>query len=187
MNKPTSVPHRFSESQFKFYAPYIALALKEFPACIKLSPADVKLSVETFAARFRDAMTAKEEYGYKHPDINETDFDEKHKYLYVSIPIGTGIVLIGSRAAVKAAQQPGATTAEVSVKTTPQATEIVVKNEPGYIEMVCSLLGNNVLTPKPRFVVFGMEEISFFKTKLESDYDISIVQDPVERGKFHIL
>ena len=86
-----SIPHIYRRTQFDVYAADIGRALRAWP-----HPIDVLVgnrSVETVSCRLRDAIRAKERYGYTHPSIDEEAF-VSHP---LSVAKGEGKVIVGPR------------------------------------------------------------------------------------------
>lgn len=182
---PISIPSRFSQASFERYAPAIAAALTLFPKCLVLDPGDYSLSIETLSCRFRDALAAKLRYGYTYERINEYEFANKATHLVVGMHAGR--VFIGSRAEVRLATRSDANQAPAinKLSTLPDTDEIEVSSNPIFLRMLCDMTAQKSFTPQPRFFVRNVarEEIE----KLNRDYDVSVVEDEVEKGKFYIL
>jgi hypothetical protein len=62
--------HRLSYENFARFAPHMGEALRHLPRTTIVTPSKMRLSEETYAARFRDARLAKNQYNYIHPAID---------------------------------------------------------------------------------------------------------------------
>jgi hypothetical protein len=178
---PTSVPHRFSEASFTRFAPYISLAIKEHPGCIIIDPSTTQLSVETFACRFRDAITAWGMYGYTNHHLPDRNQQSLAASLVTSIHQGK--VLIGTRDAIRRETQ--AKPSDATIQTPEHENEILVFKNPIFLRMLCDMLAQRAFDPVPKFIVHGLDASEV--EALNRDYDVMIVEDGTEKGKFYIL
>lgn len=90
-------PYAKSQVAFDRYAEPLGLALLAYPGVLKW---EVSGSVESFAARFREAKNAGLEFGYTHSRVNPRSFREYGPSLVVAMR--TGYVLIGPSSSIKA-------------------------------------------------------------------------------------
>ena len=65
-----SLPHRFSESAFRKYEPYITEIAQRFPKPVTLSPSKMGLASETVRGRLRDAITSAINNRWPHSTVN---------------------------------------------------------------------------------------------------------------------
>lgn len=172
----STLPSRFRESQFLRYAPFIGAALREFPNAITIDPAP--LSVETFSARLRDAITAKSRFGYKSSLVDEALFTRHSTALVVSMRDSN--VVIGDSASVKTQR---AMTAVIS-PTSSAVPSVVIGNRDG-LERVCWLLHARALNNPPSFAIDGLSDDEV--ADLEQRYDVSITPDPNTNGRHLII
>jgi hypothetical protein len=129
-------PHRYRENQFRRYAPAISQVLKSWPTQVSFSPKP--LSPETFAARFRDAIKAKRQYGYKDPSIDEKLFAEYSVDIAASMQ--GDMVIVGPRDSFKRGRPP-VSLSEGSVHSVfpPNKAEVLTLDGDDALEQYCRL------------------------------------------------
>lgn len=165
-----TIPSRFREHMFHQVAEHLGAALKHYPKAIRINPQP--LAVDTMARRLREAIIAKQTYGWKHPAVDESAWTQLVDLLKVSIePSGT--ILLGSQDAIKQqqiaplglSQEPSDTPAMPLLRLT-SATSADLEN-------ICSLLHFRRLSPTPIVEVSDLtpEQIE----SLEQRYDIAII------------
>lgn len=172
-----TVPHRFKKEQFDRYAPFIAKALENWPNLTKVVPQAV--SMETFSARFRDAVTAAIKFGYEHPSVSQDDLKKNGPDL--SVAMRADCVIIGPRHAIRADSNLGSVLPNSNKKN----DEIEVKNDPDCLAHVCMLLHNRAFVNTPTLFVRAVEPDII--NKLEEKWDVCFAEDPNEKGKFLIV
>lgn len=164
------IPYRFALENFQRVAPHIGEALKRYP-----EPAEINtpLSATTMARLLQEAVTAKERYGHRHPTINESQWDLHHSELTTSIK-GAHVVLLGPRKAVREAKPTGEVAAVVP--------EYEIASD--HLEVLVHLLAQKAIKNPPRF--FVLDPPGPVVAKVEEMYDIAIVPDGQNTGKYYI-
>jgi hypothetical protein len=101
----TLIPQRFRETSFRYYEKYIAAAVNGFPKPVILDPRILCKSIETLAARLRDALTSYERYQWQTSLFTPTVFQAaRAQGLTVRQDLDNGVVVIGSKETVKTAK-----------------------------------------------------------------------------------
>ena len=174
MNPPIHrPPSRFRASAFERFAHVIGAALDDFPRAIRVDPSP--LSAESYKQPLRDAIAAKQRYGYRSPSINEERF-KAHADALVVVSDDQGMVYIGSRDVVR--QREGRLVGQVQ-----SSNEIVVAAVG--IESVCLLLQRHALSPTPLFVVFDLDAPRI--ASIEARYDVVIVPHETVPNKHFLV
>lgn len=175
----SSIPNRFNERKFRFYAPAIARAMHAFPSVIEESHAPY--CIERYAQDFRDSITAKQRYGWSHPAVDEAAFNRIANQLKLSI--ATGHVLIGGAANVRAA----VSSKKVELTSQPAAgkNEVLFTGLGVELESLCQMLSNRLMTPAPVFVVDNVETVH--KVTLQHLYDVNFVPDESVPNRYRLI
>jgi hypothetical protein len=171
-----SIPSRYKRSLFDRFAPVLGYVLRKFPVAVPVDPKP--LSVETYAARFRDAKKAKQLYGYKHPEVDEVLF-EKHAP-DITTAMHDGKVFIGSRESVRAALSVA-----VGEVLTPVTATIAHEVGVGFSEQLCFLIDRKAFNPQPQFVIVGLTPEQ--ATSLEQRYDVGLHPTENDPNKWYII
>lgn len=137
----STIPYRFSESQFRRYAPFIGAALQAWPAESRIALQNGQPS--GFIGPCRDARAAKLKYGYRHPDIDETLFRLHGKEL--AVYERDGEVVLGPR------PKRGCKALAVAIPVQDTGERFEVTGAEG-VEWVCRLINSDALRPIPCFV-----------------------------------
>ena len=87
------LPHRFRESSFRRYEPFIARAIEAWPNAIKADPSLFNIAQVTFACRCRDAITSLSNNKWD----TTVDMSKFEKSTLVVSERVDGTVLIGSK------------------------------------------------------------------------------------------
>lgn len=173
----STVPHRYKKEQFDRYAPFIGKALENWPNLTKVVPQAV--SMETFSARFRDAVTAAIKFGYEHDLVSQ---DSLRKYgPELSVAMRADCVVIGPRHAIRADKNIGS----VLPNSHKKVDEIEVKNDLECLAHVCALLHSRAFVSVPSFFVREISQT--YIDSLEAQWDVCFAEDPNEKGKFLIV
>lgn len=181
MELANTVPSRFSRKQFDRFAATIGEALKTFPAILKVNPRP--LSVETFSARCRDAVTAKKRYHYDSPLINDALFDRLCNEIVIAMRGNE--IWFGPSHAIRDATKEQKTSEFVSTPFSHVEKNEVELKDHSLLETVCKMLHDRVLSPAPTFFVFDLSNET--KDSLERRYDIVISQTADNPRKFLIF
>ncbi len=177
------IPPRYKRCLFEGVAHVIGAALKAYPKAIEVDPGS--LSIETFSRRIREAITAKELYGYIHPSIDDALFVKYHEELstrpdYRKTP---PVILVGTRAALR-----DRTVAEQGKVKNPQEagpeTNVLITNLDN-LDRICRLMHDRAFHPVPNFVVSGLTPTQI--DDFEARYDIAFAEVEGQPGKHCIL
>lgn len=184
--KPMPIPSNIRASHryeaFKSYAHVIGAALASFPTVVVVDPEE--LSIETYSARCRDAITAKQLYQWQSPFIDEASFAKHGNALVVSMQEDK--VIIGSKDAVRARRKATLQSAiKGKVLTVTSKTEVEVLNSPVNLQLLCQLLSVRAFNPCPSFFVMNAD-LQALKA-LESRFDVAFEQDPTDLSKHYII
>lgn len=129
-----NTPHRFRESSFRRYEPHIALIVDRFPDTVTITPGgDLPQSIETVAARLRDAMTAWKDKQWYTNKVDRDKFFSIHENIKCAIR-ETGLIC-GSADGIKLYDQLMAQDKDVAK---PQDTLTLKVREPLKIDLSSS-------------------------------------------------
>lgn len=143
---PTASRH--SLTAFLRYADAIAAVLSAWPNAVTFDPAP--LSVETFAARFRDAMTGAVRYDYNHPRIDRRRLGEVLPNIVVAIR--DNVVVAGSPSAVKAVKPVGSPLEATPAHSVITALMTLDGHRFDIVEAMALILSERVLTIQIKIV-----------------------------------
>lgn len=120
----TILPHRFRETSFRRYEPYIRQIVVAFPQPIIFDPSP--LSPVTFSCRLRDAMTSLSRYDWQ-TDVNKPKFQQIHPHLSICEYDGKIIARSRKSADIKTLQPPTDGTLTLDTPTDELLQETAVK------------------------------------------------------------
>jgi hypothetical protein len=169
------VPLRFRRAAFERYAHVIGAALRAYPSTITVDPSP--LTAESYAQPLRDAIRAKQQHGYIHPDINEDLFRQHASNLVVRI--GAGVITAGGTAGPNGKHVVVGRVREAA----PAEQDTLV--DPACLDPLCLMLTERRLTPPPSFVVAGLtpQQIESF----EARYDVAFVPHDTQAGMHRLV
>lgn len=123
-----SIPHRFSESAFRKYEPYIKRIADEFPSPVTIDPRRLGLASETVRGRLRDAITSAINNRWPKSDVNYGNLLHADVNGLVVSLRPDGLVVVGTKETIKDAKQP-ALDSIIESNEIFDATEIVANAE----------------------------------------------------------
>lgn len=161
-----TAPRYLTKEAFDKYAPDLGYALNLYPVAARI---DISGSVETYAARFRDARKAKQLHGWKHPAVNEDLFKSHADSLVVAMR--NGYVLIGTPKAIRTYEEVG----QVGYKKgtpVPDNVEVDLTDEE-CATMLCELISRKAFKTPIAFTVGPLTEVKV--RYLETNYNVTLV------------
>lgn len=162
-----TAPRYLTKVAFDRYAHDLGLALRAYPEVIRVK---VPNSVETYAARFRDARKAKQLHGWTNPEVDDLLFEQHADSLAVAMR--DGYVLIGTSQAIKAYE-----TLATQPQDAPSQHDIEVSfSDYSCAVYLCELIRRRAFKTPIAFTVGPLSQE--LATKLEMEYGVTLV--PVE-------
>lgn len=179
----THLPHRFRESEFRRYEPFIAVIAEKFPDVVAQDVKQVGLSPVTYACRLRDALKSYRNNKWKSDSIPLSFFDVIDQV--VVSDRGNGIIAAGSKDSLKdpnilAVAQPPKHVAEstLSVDTLSATPLLIVSTD---LNALCFLAHSRALK-RPLSITISSPELA---SSLEQQYDISL--DNIGNNQYILL
>ena len=156
-----SLPSRFNERNFRRYEAVIASAVSSFPTPQRINPAP--LAVETYAARFRDAMTSYERQNWSSIVIDRERFKAIRPELKVRIT-GSSVLI-------------GPAVATPTPITTSNDSRVRIMSEPTTVEIEVEV--TNLLFGKYEQIRIATTstDLQTFILALPKRYDVAVTQD----------
>lgn len=157
-----AIPSRLRKYAFEAVAHIWGEALRKYPNPVEFSS---HLTPETLARKLREARDAKQRYGWQHPAVDDKLWNLHAEEITVTPKSET--VILGPRFAKFSSEPVQAT--EIGHKDL--TVEIKGQND---IEALCLLLHNRVFTPRPTFLVIGLDDNQI--ESLELRYDVGFIK-----------
>lgn len=177
-----TIPSRFKEHMFAQVAEHLGTALLRYPSAVRIDPRP--LAVDTMARKLREAIVAKQTYGWKHHFVDEALWASHIEKFKISVePEGT--ILIGTGDAIKQRQIVTIGVAEESTDAVGVLPMLrLTSATTADIENICSLLHFRRFSPTPIVEISDLtpEQIE----SLEQRYDIAIIPLENKPNMFHI-
>lgn len=164
------LPHRFRESSFRAYEPYIAQVVKAFPSPITIRPSTIGLSPVTFSCRFRDAIRSLAKHNWQTVDINMDKFKLCHEQIGVSESGDAGMLTIGDRKNLKKTSEGLQTPKAICDSPYGLILDPPTSGNDIALHTVCILAHERLLTQAIQIKNVTLEQ----KTIYEQQYDVSI-------------
>lgn len=163
------IPSRFKETHFAAVAHIWGIMLDNYPS--DLLAETKEFSHETLCRKLREAREAKKRYGYKHPKINEANW-ERLAYK-ISVEVTNNGVLLASKDKKKQEKE----NKEAVVSLIPNNKKVVINVTADFakIEHLCLLLSERVFNPSPVFVLASITDEQIIS--LEGRYDVAFVKE----------
>lgn len=176
-----NIPLKYRQTTFDRFARVIGSALNAYPSAIKVDPAPLK--VDSYCQPLRDAITAKQRFGYKNPAINE-DLFKRHADDLVVAADDSGHVWVGPAESVKA-RKAVAEYGTIKASAAPVANDPEIVVDHIAVATICNLLKYHRLKPTPNFVVLDFDPQTI--VDLESSYDVVFVPHEKEKNKHSLV
>lgn len=179
-------PSRFREHHFQSVAHIIGAALSSYPKAVLIDPKP--LACDTMARKLREAMVAKQTYGYKHEAVNEILFSQYIKELQVSFieHHRTTFIAVGTKLGIENLSR---TNESMGIISTGNSTIEYTFTPSNYedLERLCHLLHYQCFSPRPVFRIGSLKLTLEQIESLESRYNIGIVPIDGQEGSWQVV
>lgn len=167
-----SIPYRFRKNLFDGVAHLIGKVLVELPFPVEIQPEP--LTAETMARRLREAVTAKQKYGWRHPRIDDELFALHADKLSFS-PQGDKVVA-GERG--KLAGKPA-----VQLHGRVPTGHLFTPENPRDLHTLLDLIDRRLFSPPLDIVTPKVNN----PEELETQYEIGILPDETDPNLIRII
>jgi hypothetical protein len=167
-----TLPHRYKESTFRVYEPFIKRLVDEavinWPTCTKIDPKFFTTAQTTFIARLRDAVQSYLNHNWP-SSINRTKFTEIARDTQVS-ERADGTILFGHKTAIKS----WVAADKIPLVPTTVSSDVIDLAHINAVNLLMTLSHNRLLSP--RIIFTGVNDVDIETS--QQNFDIAIDKNP---------